>query len=88
MLDWLQQTTHNTNMNCFAIFIALFYNLQRYNLRSKDTPWIRCDTVSDTCRVQHDTNTTELCDFFKLLAMLVCPCPCLIGYNKLLTTLI
>jgi len=50
-------------------------------LRSMDTPRIRRVQVSDMCRVRHDTDTcnyTALCDFFKLLDVSACPCPCFI----------
>ena len=50
-------------------------------LISTNTLWIRCVPTSDTCRVwyQHDTDTynyTELYDFFNLLTVSVCQCPC------------
>ncbi|AES78635.1 hypothetical protein MTR_7g037360 [Medicago truncatula] len=69
-----------------------FYPLPRFLLKfsawldpvimpksSTDTLRIRRVPVSDTCCVRHDNDTcnyTELCNFFKLLAVSAYQCPC------------
>ena len=62
-----------------VIFFSSIFMLRK--LWSTNTLWIGRVLVSDTCRVRQrqDTDTCnyiELCDFFKLLVVSVCQCPC------------